>query len=107
MFSRTWTNTVGSECSNAPPILNERYELPGPLGLDILRRMLAFDPEERISAEEALRHPYLCDYHDAEDEPNCDASFQALFSEHTLTPDQMKDLIEQAISTIHLATHSS
>ena len=30
-------------------------------GEDMLRRMLAFDPLERISAIEALKHPFLCD----------------------------------------------
>ncbi|KAF5843433.1 kinase-like domain-containing protein [Dunaliella salina] len=35
-----------------------------PAAVDLLRRMLAFDPDNRITAAEALRHPYfhsLCD----------------------------------------------
>jgi mitogen-activated protein kinase 15 len=28
-------------------------------GLDLLRRMLCFNPDKRISVEEALHHPYL------------------------------------------------
>ncbi len=28
-------------------------------GVDLLRRMLAYDPVERITAEEALDHPYF------------------------------------------------
>ena len=28
--------------------------------LDLLRRLLAFDPTKRISAKEALEHPYFC-----------------------------------------------
>lgn len=31
----------------------------GPLGLDLLVRLLAYDPAERLSAEQALRHPYF------------------------------------------------
>lgn len=38
-------------------------------GLDLLRRMLVFDPRERITAAEALAHPYLAAYHDPADEP--------------------------------------
>eukprot|EP00462_Mataza_sp_D1_P001375 CAMPEP_0175094316 /NCGR_PEP_ID=MMETSP0086_2-20121207/3520_1 /TAXON_ID=136419 /ORGANISM="Unknown Unknown, Strain D1" /LENGTH=70 /DNA_ID=CAMNT_0016367415 /DNA_START=383 /DNA_END=592 /DNA_ORIENTATION=+ len=30
-----------------------------PEGLDLLQKMLAFDPNRRISAREALRHPYF------------------------------------------------
>jgi serine/threonine protein kinase len=32
-----------------------------PEGLDLLSRMLRFPPEERISAIEALHHPYFAD----------------------------------------------
>lgn len=37
--------------------------------VDLLAQMLALDPCHRISAEEALRHPYLADLHDPDDEP--------------------------------------
>lgn len=37
--------------------------------LDLLKRMLVFDPRRRISAAQALRHPYLRAYHDPQDEP--------------------------------------
>jgi cyclin-dependent kinase len=30
-------------------------------GLDLLRRMLQYDPARRVSAKEALRHPYFDD----------------------------------------------
>ncbi|CCF57277.1 hypothetical protein KAFR_0C02840 [Kazachstania africana CBS 2517] len=40
-----------------------------PLGVDLLKKMLVFDPSKRITAAEALRHPYLKTYHDPNDEP--------------------------------------
>lgn len=40
-----------------------------PLGVDLLQKMLAFDPRKRISASDALKHPYLRIYHDPLDEP--------------------------------------
>lgn len=38
-------------------------------GIDLLKRMLVFDPRQRITAAEALAHPYLAAYHDPQDEP--------------------------------------
>lgn len=46
-----------------------------PDALDLLDRMLAFDPSRRISVEEALEHPYLAIWHDASDEPDCPIPF--------------------------------
>lgn len=36
--------------------------------LDLLGRMLTFNPNKRISVEEALAHPYLEQYYDPTDE---------------------------------------
>lgn len=38
-------------------------------GVDFLERILVLDPERRMSVQEALEHRYLCEHHDAEDEP--------------------------------------
>lgn len=40
------------------------------LGIDLLSKMLIFDPKKRITAKEILEHPYLATYHDPQDEPN-------------------------------------
>lgn len=36
--------------------------------IDLLERMLRFDPGQRISVEAALAHPYLASLHDLSDE---------------------------------------
>lgn len=38
------------------------------LALDLLDRMLTFNPNKRITVEEALAHPYLEQYYDPTDE---------------------------------------
>jgi mitogen-activated protein kinase 7 len=50
-----------------------------PDALDLLDKMLAFDPSSRISVEEALEHPYLQIWHDASDEPVCPTKFDFAF----------------------------
>jgi serine/threonine protein kinase len=37
--------------------------------LDLLDRMLTFNPEKRITIEQALEHPYMESLHSPEDEP--------------------------------------
>lgn len=50
-----------------------------PDALDLLDRMLAFDPSSRISVEDALEHRYLHIWHDASDEPSCPTTFDFHF----------------------------
>ena len=50
-----------------------------PDALDLLDKMLAFDPSARISVEEALEHRYLHIWHDASDEPSCHSTFDFHF----------------------------
>lgn len=50
-----------------------------PDALDLLDKMLAFDPAERISVEHALEHAYLQIWHDASDEPSCPTTFDFHF----------------------------
>ena len=37
--------------------------------IDLLRKLLLFNPEKRLTAEEALRHPYVSQFHNPDFEP--------------------------------------
>ena len=38
------------------------------VALDVLEKMLTFNPNKRITVDEALAHPYLEQYYDPDDE---------------------------------------
>ncbi|XP_015889894.1 mitogen-activated protein kinase 7 [Ziziphus jujuba] len=49
--------------------LSHLYPLADPLAIDLLQRMLVFDPTKRITVTEALQHPYLSDLYDPRQNP--------------------------------------
>ena len=38
---------------------------------DLLKKLLVFDPAKRLTAADALRHPYVANFHDPANEPRC------------------------------------
>lgn len=47
---------------------DQQYPDATPEAISLLDKMLTFNPERRITAEEALAHPYFSEYHDPLDE---------------------------------------
>ncbi len=58
--------------------------------IDLLERMLVFDPKKRITATEALAHEYLAPYHDPTDEPVAPQKFDWSFNEADFPIDNWK-----------------
>eukprot|EP00768_Dysnectes_brevis_P007693 gnl/Dysnectes_brevis/658_a726_2867.p1 GENE.gnl/Dysnectes_brevis/658_a726_2867~~gnl/Dysnectes_brevis/658_a726_2867.p1 ORF type:complete len:378 (-),score=132.92 gnl/Dysnectes_brevis/658_a726_2867:110-1243(-) len=52
-----------------PRSLTQMYPGASPEALDLLRRFLQFNPSRRITADEALRHPYVARFHNPSHEP--------------------------------------
>jgi serine/threonine protein kinase len=48
--------------------LDTLFKGANPKALDLLAKFLAFDPGKRITAEEALAHPYLKELHSPKEE---------------------------------------
>ena len=77
------------------------YEGANPLAIDLLERLLTFNPAKRISVEEALEHPYLKPYHDPDDEPTAPPIPEEFFDfdrkKDELSTEQLKRLIYEEI----------
>jgi mitogen-activated protein kinase 1/3 len=60
-----------------------------PLAMDLVEKMLTFNPDNRISVKEALEHPYFCQYHDPDDEPTCQPIPESTFDFDQMPSDQL------------------
>lgn len=76
----------------------ENYD---PVAFDLLEKMLVFDPRKRITATEALAHPYLAMYHDINDEPVADRQFDWSFTDAELPVETWKEMTYQEILDFH------
>lgn len=72
-------------------------------GLDLLKKMLIFDPRKRISVQEALQHPYLEEMYCPEDEPIREPinAIEFEFENVDLNKEQLKDLIYEETLLYH------
>ncbi|KKY26905.1 putative map kinase [Phaeomoniella chlamydospora] len=68
-----------------------------PDALDLLDRMLAFDPSSRISVEDALEHRYLHIWHDASDEPSCPTTFDFSFEVVEDVQEMRKMILDEVV----------
>eukprot|EP00794_Sanderia_malayensis_P005932 gene5932-6618_t len=70
-----------------------------PQAIDLLEEMLKLDPDERITSEKAIRHPYLAKYHDPDDEPTGEP-FVDSYENAELDVQQWRRLTYEAIQSI-------
>ena len=67
------------------------------LAIDLLEKMLVFDPRKRITATESLEHAYVNPYHDATDEPEAAEKFDWSFNDADLPVDTWKVMMYSEI----------
>ncbi len=67
---------------------------PNKVALDLLNKMLQYDPKERITAEQALNHKYFDDVHEPDDCPIFEGSIDFTFeNDKKITLEKVKLMI--------------
>ncbi|ONK79209.1 uncharacterized protein A4U43_C01F4030 [Asparagus officinalis] len=87
-----------------PPIpFSQKFPDADPLALHLLERLLAFDPKDRPSAEEALGHPYFKGLANVDREPSTQpiSKLEFEFERRKLTKDDVRELIYREILEYH------
>ncbi|KAJ9473291.1 Extracellular signal-regulated kinase 1 [Diplonema papillatum] len=69
--------------------------------LDLIEKMLAFNPVKRITAAEALAHPYLAQLHDPNDEPVCSRKFYWEKDSCDLSAEELRNGLWEEIERYH------
>ena len=71
--------------------------------VDLLARMLRFDPNQRITIDEALEHPYLAALHSVDDEPEADSPFNFDYEKGETTKEGLtRHVLEEVRSSVTL-----
>jgi len=76
------------------------YPNANPLAIDLLKKMLVFDPKDRCSASQALEHEYLRALHNVNDEPTA-LQFDFTIEEDGITENQLRGLIWAELKKFH------
>ena len=78
----------------------ELYPDANPEAIDLLEKMLEFDARKRISAAQALEHPYLVALHNVNDEPEAEP-FDFQFEREDVTENELRSLIWEQLLHYH------
>jgi len=81
-----------------PPVSWEKiYPGKEPMLLDMLDKLLAFNPVSRLTVEQALAHPYLEAYYDPSDEPVAETPFKFEVEIDDLPTKTLKEMVFQEV----------
>ncbi|KAK6925378.1 Protein kinase domain, partial [Dillenia turbinata] len=93
-----------SSMRKKPPVpFTKKFPGADPLALSLLERLLAFDPKDRPSAEEALADPYFHGLANVDREPSTQpiSKLEFEFERRKLTKDDVRELIYREILEYH------
>jgi serine/threonine protein kinase len=70
-----------------------------PQAIDLMSKMLKFDPEDRIDVNAALAHPWLAQLHDCTAEPSHPSHIEFGFEDDNLTGEQVRERLYNEIKS--------
>jgi len=73
--------------------LQRLYPQANPTAIDLLDKMLVFDPYKRITVTEALEHPYFSALHDPRLEPSATAPFELDMPDEELRVQELREMV--------------
>ena len=77
---------------------NLMFSNANPVALDLLGKMLTFNPNKRYTVEQCIAHPYFEGLHDPEQEPTAESTFDFSFDKESLTKEKLRSMIyEQSL----------
>ncbi|CAN0891207.1 Mitogen-activated protein kinase 19 [Linum grandiflorum] len=81
----------------------QKFPTADPLALRLLQRLLAFDPKDRPTAEEALADPYFRGLSKIEREPSCQpiSKLEFEFERRRVTKEDVRELLYREILEYH------
>ncbi|KAJ1425220.1 Protein kinase domain [Sesbania bispinosa] len=87
----------------SPVPFEQKFPNVDPLALRLLQRLLAFDPKDRPTAEEALADPYFKGLAKVEREPSCKpiSKLEFEFERRRMTKDDVRELMYREILEYH------
>lgn len=77
------------------------YPKANRLALDLLAKMLVFNPEKRLTVEECLAHEYLKELHSPDEEPICEELFDWSFDTFELTKETLQTMVYEEAAVFH------
>ncbi|XP_015234594.1 PREDICTED: mitogen-activated protein kinase 14A-like [Cyprinodon variegatus] len=100
LINRMPSQEARNYVSSLPPMPKRNFAHvfigANPQAVDLLEKMLILDADKRITATEALEHPYFSQYHDPEDEPEAEPYDQS-FESRELEIDEWKRLTYEEV----------
>ncbi|KAK8492198.1 hypothetical protein V6N11_031188 [Hibiscus sabdariffa] len=86
-----------------PVLFSQKFPNADPLAVRLLQRLLAFDPKDRPTAEEALADPYFRGLAKIEREPSCQpiSKIEFEFERRRVTKEDIKELIYREALEYH------